>query len=124
MNLIAIKSILFLLFFTVIFIIIIAAQIKLSKKYNKIFGLILPILSFIISILTVLNMLSYFEFTEMVNGAIVSTEKNQIGANIMSKIMMFILMNIPTVILSFIYFGERNKLKFRKTINAMKAKKL
>lgn len=74
----------------VIMIAVATLQVYLCKRENKRVGLILPALSFVISILAVIGMHIYTALPNLVS-------------IIYLGIQVFILMNIPTVILSAIY---------------------
>jgi len=84
---------------------IIILQIYLSKRKNKWFGLILPIINVIISIMAVLGRAFY--------GA------KSIAEIIMNSIMIFLVWNIPTIILVAIYFACREKFKKKKELDKM-----
>lgn len=73
-------------------------QIFLSKKKNEWFGKILPIISFLISIITSIVILFNF------------MEGSSLGTVFFSIIFSFLLCNIPTLILYVIYkaCGERS----------------
>jgi len=104
-------------------------QIYFSKQENKWLGLILPIILFLFSIMIVLSISAFWTLTdvetlettetvsEMTNEVIVTenTFMNQVEDSntiqmIATIILIFLLSNIPTVILLLIYFGERKKL--------------
>lgn len=89
---------------------IIILQIFLSKRENKWLGLILPIINVMFSILGVLGLAVY--------GYQSTTEI------ILQLTMVFILFNIPTIILLAIYFACREKLKKSKEIDKMKIEDL
>lgn len=107
------------------FIGIILLQIYLSKKQNKWFGLILPGICLVISILAALGFASFSSFTKETvttikdNGEVVkevicnTTNKNNINlaSAIFSSIMVFLMYNIPTAIFLAIYAGCREKMK-------------
>jgi len=89
----------------VIFAVVIALQLFLSKKENKWLGLILPAIFFIYSILMVLNIA-------------VSDKMN--AWDIFSMIASaFLLTNIPTIILLGIYLACREKIKRNAELNKM-----
>lgn len=90
---------------------VIYLQIFLSNKENKILGLILPILSFFISLLLVMGQYAY--------------DSMQTGAGVFIHILTGLLIaNIPTVILLLIYFAIREKTKINKEIEKMSIKDL
>ena len=80
-------------------------QIFLSKKKNKWFGLILPIITFIYSLLMVFNIAV---FNGMTGGEIFMTIAST-----------FLISNIPTIVLLSIYFGCREKMKIRSQLDKM-----
>lgn len=80
-------------------------QIFLSKKNSKWFGLILPAITFLYSLLTVLGLAVY----DGMNG-------REIFILIAST---FLLSNIPTIVLLGIYFGCREKMKLRAELEKM-----
>lgn len=110
-------------------------QIYFSKQENKWLGLILPIISFLFSIMIVLSISAFWTLTdeettetvsEMTNEVIVTenTFMNQVEDSntiqmIAIIISIFLLSNIPTVILLLIYFGERKKLNKRIELEKM-----
>ena len=93
------------LIFILLLVGIIILQIYLSKRENKWFGLILPIINVIISIMAVLGRAFY--------------GGRSIAEIIMSSIMIFLVWNISTIILSAIYFACREKFKKKKEIDKM-----
>lgn len=80
-------------------------QIFLSKKNSKWFGLILPAITFLYSLLMVLGLAVY----DGMNG-------REIFILIAST---FLLSNIPTIVLLGIYFGCREKMKLRAKLEKM-----
>ena len=87
-------------------------QYELSKKENKWLGLILPIASFCISLVAFLGLLVFTAYTGMVNGEVAEQTAAQAGdmsAVIATALSVFVLFNIPTVILLAIYGGCRSK---------------
>jgi uncharacterized membrane protein HdeD (DUF308 family) len=84
---------------------IIILHVFLSKRENKWLGLILPIISIMFSIITVLGLAFY---------------GNQSTAEIIFQlIMVFLLSNIPTIILLAIYFACREKFKKNRELDKM-----
>ena len=81
---------------------VILLQIYLSKKESKWPGLVLPIISFLISFVYPLNM------------AIPS-----VGGFIVALILGWLLANIPTIILLAIYFSCRGKQRRNKQLDKM-----
>lgn len=99
---------------------IILFQIFLSKRDGKWFGLILPIISFVISLILVVSIIAY------TNIGITSHSISEEGIIIMHEIedtkptfdmaveqvvITFLLSNIPTVVLIVIYAACREKRK-------------
>ena len=84
---------------------IVCLQIFLSKRESKWPGLVLPILAFMFGLLYPLNMVAPAE------GVTVSF--------IMQMILVWIMGNIPTIILLAIYFGCRGKQKRNKQLTKM-----
>lgn len=74
----------------IIMVAIASLQVYLCKRENKRIGLILPIISFIISILAIIGMHFYTALPNLIS-------------MIYLWIQVFVAMNIPTVILSAIY---------------------
>lgn len=80
-------------------------QIFLSKKSSKWFGLILPAITFLYSLLMVLGLAVYDGMS---------------GGEIFILIAStFLLNNIPTIVLLGIYFGCREKMKLRAELEKM-----
>jgi hypothetical protein len=80
-------------------------QIFLSKKRSKWFGLILPTITFIYSLLMVSNIAVF----EAMKG----------GEIFMLLASTFLISNIPTIVLLGIYFGCREKIKLRSQLDKM-----
>lgn len=80
-------------------------QIFLSKKNSKWFGLILPAITFLYSLLMVLGLAVYD-----------GMDGREIFILIAST---FLLSNIPTIVLLGIYFGCREKMKLRAELEKM-----
>ena len=121
---------------------IILLQIYLSKKENKWSGLVLPILSFFISLIAVFNIAAYttntvtgvLQVTDE-NGVVIQEEIVQEKPNLVQPIQntpsliftigaVLLLYNIPTVVLLAIYFGCREKQRQRKALDKMQAQDL
>lgn len=80
-------------------------QIFLSEKNSKWFGLILPAITFLYSLLMVLGLAVYDGMS---------------GGEIFILIAStFLLNNIPTIVLLGIYFGYREKMKLRAELEKM-----
>jgi hypothetical protein len=95
------NTIVFILFF----IGSIFLQIFLSQQESKWPGLALPAISFFFSIIAILSMFFY------VNESIIQV--------IIGLLMVFLVSNIPTMILVAIYFSCRRKFKKNKEIHKM-----
>ena len=80
-------------------------QIFLSKKKNKWFGLILPAITFLYSLLMLLSI----AILEGMTG----------GEVFMLIASSFLISNIPTIVLLGIYFGCREKMKIRFQLDKM-----
>lgn len=103
--------ILFKILISIIFIIgPIVLQIFLSKKDNKLLGLILPTINIILAVMIVLGMASFGD--------------KSIIEMIIQIIIIFLVSNISTIILVAIYFACREKLKKSKEIEKMNIKDL
>ena len=119
-----------LLFFLALCAGIIILQIFLSKMENKWFGLILPMISFGISLLVLLAVLLFTvstgTTTNMVNGEIVY-QTQQIAATssiILTALYVFLLYNIPTGVLLAIYAACRGKHKKKRDLAKMSVQDL
>ncbi|MCL2856681.1 MAG: hypothetical protein FWE19_03010 [Oscillospiraceae bacterium] len=97
---------------------IVFLQVYLSKKESKWPGLLLPLITFIISIMAVLGMAVYVEtgvFTqaEYIDGewvVVLEEVRREVTLGAVAGIIStFLLMNIPTVILLVIYASCRGK---------------
>lgn len=94
-------------FFLVLAIIIgsIVLQIFLSKRENKWFGRILPIISFLMSLIYPLNM---------------ATPQGGISIDfVFEMLIVFLIPNIPTVVFLVIYFACRESMRKKKQIEKM-----
>ena len=106
-------------------------QIFLSRKESKWAGLILPIISFGVSLVALLGVLLFYAFegtmTTVVDGEIVEQTTTQIASAapiIWSAIYAFALCNIPTVILIAIYATYRGKRNRQRAIEKMSVQDL
>lgn len=106
-------------------------QIFLSKKESKWAGLILPFISFGISLMPLLGVLLFSAnkgtMTTAVNGEIVEQTTEQIASIssiIGSSVYIFILYNIPTVILLVIYAACRGKRNRQRALEKMSVQDL
>lgn len=100
-------------------------QIFLSKKQNKWWGLILPLICLIFSLIAVLSIPAYFHQEELTlqqissDGTVMEEAVMEhpgipvenIGTTVLKVIVVFLLYNIPTAILSAIYLTYREKIK-------------
>lgn len=80
-------------------------QIFLSKKKGRWFGLILPVITFLYSLLITFNIAV---FDGMTGGEI-----------FMIFASTFLISNIPTIVLLGIYFGCREKMKIHSQLDKM-----
>ena len=140
MKFMATNLIISLLLFTSIIGIGVFIQVKLSRSKNKYLGLIMPVISFLLSILIILSMAG---FTMLTSTSSTTTEINttdgieekleesvEITENLnkdvitldvaISMFFIFLVANIPTAILGGIYLNERNKIDVKRSIEKMK----
>jgi TRAP-type C4-dicarboxylate transport system permease small subunit len=118
---------------------LIILQIFLSKKKNKWIGLILPMICFIFSIVVVAGIGSYTTLNSTVtvkesdeSGNIVNsqtvtkdlTKDMSVGKSIAYGAMIFIIYNIPTIVLIGIYYASREKQRIESAVDKMKIKDL
>lgn len=94
-------------FFLVLVVLVggIFLQIFLSKKNSKWFGLILPAIAFLNSLLIILGLAVY--------------DGMKSGEIFILVASAFLLSNIPTIVLLGIYFGCREKMKLRAELEKM-----
>ena len=127
--------IVFLLIVLVVFLALCAGaivlQIFLSKKENKWLGLILPIISFGISMFVVLGLVFFTPTTStqtlMMNGEIVEQTVTQVGdagAAVATAVFAFLLWNIPTGVFLTIYSGCRSKFNKQRSLEKMSVQDL
>lgn len=83
----------------------IVLQIFLSKMKSRWFGLILPSITFIYSLLMIFSVAAYQGMTG--------------GGVFMMVASILLLCNIPTIVLLGIYFGCREKMKVRAQLEKM-----
>ena len=121
----------FLIFLIAIPIGIIFFQIYLSRKENRWLGLILPFISFGISLFALFGILllsvSQETTTAMVDGEIVEqvvVQMNESSSIIFTAIYIFVLYNIPTGILLAIYGACRGKRKKLRDLDKMSVQDL
>lgn len=106
-------------------------QVFLSKTKNKWLGLIIPLICFIFSIITISNLVMYTSMktvsvTETIDGVTVTdkiineqSDKPSMISMIVTIIPVFLISNIPTIIFLAIYFACRDKLKLRNELEKM-----
>jgi len=106
-------------------------QIFLSKKKNKWLGLIIPLICFMFSIMTVLSLAMYTNtvitsVADTIDGAkltdkttILQSEKSGMLSMLATAVPVFLISNIPTIIFLAIYFAYREKLKLRTELDKM-----
>lgn len=104
---------------------LILLQIYLSKRDNRWFGLILPVIFFCLSIVLV------FVFMPIRVGIsnVLVDGKNQpaeqpTGLLILHLFLTFLVANIPTGLFLLIYFASREKMKRRRELERMAAQEL
>lgn len=111
---------------------VICLQIFLSKRQNRWFGLILPMMVFLFSLIAVLSFpafstqgkLTVQEISSdgtVIEETIVSQQEpvEHMGTTISRAVTVFILYNIPTVLLLAIYFACREKIKKNSLLDKM-----
>lgn len=113
-------------------------QVHLSKKENKWAGLILPILSFCLSLIIALGLTGYRintatrmqtmdENGEVISESVIDENQMQdedIAPDIAGIIYTFVLCNIPTVVLLAIYFSFRKKKRQQLALEKMSVQDL
>ena len=139
MNNLPINLIISLFFLVGIIAVVLFVQVKLSRSKNKYFGLILPVISFLYSVLIVLGMSAFTlntgtitqstmttddqtgEIIEESEEIIETSEQEDLGIEgFLSISYIFLISNVPTAILGGVYVSERNKITMRKQIEKMK----
>lgn len=123
-----IRTLIVLLVFLLVFVVGgILLQIFLSKRQGKWPGLILPIISFLGSLLVILN---YAAFSAVITTGPMSEDgvliqeaqtvvQNIAIGDVVSIVLTFLLSNIPTAILLAIYFACRESIKRNKELERM-----
>lgn len=108
-------------------------QIFLSKKQNKWFGLVLPLIWLTFSLVAVLGSTAVLMTGELSlqqlapDGTVIEETvevhdiggSSDIGATIVQMVVAFALYNIPTAILLVIYFACREKIKKHSALDKM-----
>ena len=114
---------------------IIWLQIFLSRKDNKWLGLILPAISLFLSLIAVFGIAALSVTTssgvtivegsgKVIQEAVhenVTQNARGISSLALAVVSVFLLYNIPTIVLLGIYFGCREKLRQRKALDKMQA---
>jgi len=110
---------------------VIVLQIFLSKQESRWPGLVLPIISFCVSLLAALGIVFFSAYTSTetstINGEVIQQTVTQIGdiySAIASAIFTFLFFNIPTILLMAIYMGYRSKRKKQKALEKMSVQDL
>lgn len=110
-----------LLFYLAVIGIGLFIQVKLSKSENKYLGLIMPVIAFLLAGLVTLGVTSFnMMTTSTVDGVTEVTHR----LDYLIAFLIFLVTNIPTFILSGIYYTEQNKKKMNKAIEKMKIEDL
>ena len=111
-------------------------QIFLSKAKNKWLGLIIPLIYFMFSIITIFSFSMYTStqvtsVTKTVDGIVAAekaitkqSEKPSMISMLATVIPVFLLSNIPTLIFLAIYFACREKLKLQNELDKMNVQDL
>ncbi|MCL2366922.1 MAG: hypothetical protein FWC75_07760 [Oscillospiraceae bacterium] len=129
-----ILRVVFLIFLLAIFVGSVVLQVFLSKRENRWLGLILPFITFAISVTSVLGMTFYqsWTFTESlyINGDLVTTVTSESGHSglipgaVTGAINTFLLMNIPTAAFLVVYASARSKKKRTRDVEKMSVQDL
>lgn len=116
------------LFSLIIFLAIITGitvlQIFMSKKQNKWLGLILPAITVLFSIMSVLGLISFTTLTEQSGKSILNAVQIPKISILLTALYVFVLYNIPTAILLGIYYACREKIKKNREIEKMSVQDL
>jgi len=106
-------------------------QVFLSRKESKWPGLVLPIISFFFSVVTVVGRVAFsintVTQTTTENGEVVEQSTAQIGdmpTTIVMALYTFLLYNIPTIIFMAIYAAVRSKRKKQRALEKMSVQDL
>lgn len=113
-----------ILFFLIIITAIAILQIFMSKTQNKWLGLILPAISVLFSIMSVLGITSFALLTEQSGKTILNTVQIPKVSILLTALYVFALYNIPTAILLGIYYACREKIKKNSEIEKMSVQDL
>ena len=110
---------------------VIVLQIFLAKKESKWAGLILPIVTFGFSVFVALSafFLAFYKGTETltVNGEIIEQTTTQLtdsSAMVWNAVFIFMLYNIPTIILLVIYVAFRTSRSRKRAVEKMSVQDL
>lgn len=115
----------------VLFIVgLIYLQIRLSKMKNKWFGLIIPAIFFIFSLLGVFNIAAFSSFTKETvntideNGVVIAKQVIEnssinVPSLIFTAVIILLLYNIPTAIFLGIYAISRDKIEKNSELEKM-----
>lgn len=109
----------------IVFIALIFLQNYLSKQKSKWLGIILPLFTLVVSIITVACSNDFHLDFQSSNGGL--TAKNPIviqPKTIPEMIIAFLFCNIPTIVLLLIYLVKRQEIKKSSEINKMKIQDL
>lgn len=108
-------------------------QVFLSKKDSRWFGIIIPAISFFISILIVISIVAYTNIgitshSTSENGTIIKQEIEDSRSNfvpvVIQAVTTFLIFNIPTVVLISIYAACREKRRRRLDLEKMQIQDL
>lgn len=111
-------------------------QVFFSKAKSKWLGLIIPLICFIFSIITILSLSMYTNtgitsVTKTIDGVVVTDktitsqpEKPSMISMLATAMPVFLISNIPTIIFLAIYFACREKLKLRNELDKMNVQDL
>lgn len=102
----------------IIFVALMWLQIYLSKKESKWYGLVLPLLSALISVMPLLGFSAYDNMPQP------GSEGQNIVGLLLTMLWVLFIFNIPTIIYLAIYFATREKIKKEREIDQMKIKDL
>lgn len=135
-----IRSLIVLLFFIALFAGTIVLQVYLSRRESRWPGLVLPILSFVLALTAALAVtlstagpgtLTVEEYGS--DGTVINTQttevdpwlepepgpRRSVGETLIGGGIVFLVANIPTLIYTAIYFGEREKFRRRQQMKKM-----
>lgn len=107
--------------------VIVVVQIYLAKKKNKWLGLILPLITFSISLMALLGIATFYQIgtvaiesqtitedgvvTKQISESAVEIGTSEVIQSVFIAVYIFVLYNIPTIILLLIYKDGRKKLR-------------